>query len=71
MLKCPCGKSVYEGCDKHFPETKQAVRNLNLIDHPKLDMREKQQRQPGEEPAACPRCGSIMPRGCKCDQEQP
>lgn len=69
MLKCPCGFSVYEGCDKHFPETKQGMRNLNLIDHPKLDNREKQERRPGEEPPRCPRCGSTMPRGCTCDRE--
>lgn len=67
MLKCPCGKNVYEGCDEHFPETTQGVRNLNLIEHPRLKKGEK--RQPGDEPTPCPRCGSVMPRGCECEKE--
>ena len=75
MLKCPCGFSVYEGCDKHFPETTQGVRNLNLIGHPRLNPREQQEQQERERanraagPTECPRCGSTIPRGCVCDRE--
>jgi hypothetical protein len=25
MLRCPCGNSPYEGCDRHFPETSMPV----------------------------------------------